>query len=108
MCCDGTLFAIVRLAGDEPARMRSRGLPVIAREDGDVMPQRCAALAGLDCAIYVDRPAQCAGFECLLAKALGDHEVSLDEALAVVVAARSASDAPEYLRRHFLGRAAPK
>jgi len=101
MCCDGTLFTIVRLTGDEPARMRSLALPVI----DDAMPQRCAALAGCDCTIYEDRPAQCAAFECLLATALRAGEVSLAEAHAIVVSVR-AGVTPELLRRHFLGRAA--
>ena len=100
MCCDGTLFTVVRLVADEPARMRALALPVI----DDAMPQRCAALAGRDCTIYEDRPAQCAAFECLLAIAHRAGEVSLEEAQAVVRDTRAAGATPELLRRHFLGR----
>lgn len=111
LCCDGTLFGLVRLVADEPSRMRSRGLVVFRRDDGEAMAQRCGALDGTDCSIYPDRPSQCAGYRCLLASALEAGEVSLGDALAVVAEARSLVDtrspaAAEILRRHFLGRVA--
>ncbi len=66
LCCDGTLFADVELAGrKEATRMEAIGLEV---EDGDgedallVLP--CRALEGKRCGIYVHRPQCCRTFEC--------------------------------------------
>lgn len=79
---------------------------MIRRADGvEALSQRCAALAGRDCSIYPERPAPCASYECLLVAALRDGEVTANEALAVVAEAQSGM-APEFLRRHFLGRTA--
>lgn len=106
MCCDGTLFARAPLAPAEVEPLRARGLPVV----GQAMPQPCAALSGLLCAIYEARPASCRRYECLLLGSLREGEVSLDEALEVVadtrarVAARD-PDLSTILDRRFRGRA---
>lgn len=110
LCCDGTLFTVVRLRPGEAGALRARGLPVVTGADGaDVLRQPCAALDGCDCRIYEARPSPCAAFECNLLHALRDGEVSLDEAVAIVDEARTlarAGDprAHELLPRHFLGR----
>ena len=114
LCCDGTLFTHVSLRRSEAAPLKALGLPVREREDGSpVLPQRCAALEGRSCTAYAQRPEGCRRYQCHLATALSEGEVSLDEALAVVDGAHAllASSGPErspeveaYLDRHFRGR----
>ncbi|HRI12102.1 MAG TPA: YkgJ family cysteine cluster protein [Verrucomicrobiota bacterium] len=71
LCCDGTLFGDVELqAGDDRARLRALGLPVIRSRSGR-RPSRwlqpCPALgAGCRCAIYRERPLHCREFDCAL------------------------------------------
>lgn len=106
LCCDGTLFDVVRLALDEVARMTRLGLPVLPRADAPAMRQPCAALEQVRCRIYADRPARCDAFRCHLLAALQSGEVDLDEALGVVALARELDGAQrtQFLDRHFLGR----
>ena len=90
LCCDGALFTQVPLSSEEQARVRRRGLPVLERAQGAVLQQRCAALDGCRCEIYDERPAACRGYRCMLLTALGEGEVSLDEALVIVGQAHAA------------------
>jgi hypothetical protein len=68
LCCDGSLFADVELAGEsEAARLEVMGLEI---DDGDAgggsLVQPCAALQGKMCGIYAHRPKCCRTFECRL------------------------------------------
>ena len=61
-----------------------------------------------DCQIYCDRPKSCASYLCLLATALKENEVSLEEAQGVVKKAHrliAEGTARRFLRRNFRGRA---
>ena len=112
LCCDGALFTVTPLEAHEVAPVRARGLLPLARGDASpALAQPCAALAGLCCTIYADRPASCRRYQCLLYGSLAEGEVSLDEALTVVAGARakidaSAVDRERYLDHHFRGVAA--
>jgi Fe-S-cluster containining protein len=67
LCCDGSLFADVELAGREATAMEILGLDVEADDpDGMVMSQPCLALKGQRCSIYEHRPQCCRTFECRL------------------------------------------
>lgn len=68
LCCDGTLFADVELAGPaEEAGLEGMGLEVEEDgTDGAVLVLPCAALAKRRCSIYAHRPACCREFECRL------------------------------------------
>lgn len=68
LCCDGSLFADVELAGESEAdRLEALGLEM---DDGDAssgfLAQPCAALRGNMCSIYAHRPKCCRTFECRL------------------------------------------
>ena len=68
LCCDGSLFADVELAGRaEATRLEVMGLEI---EDDDVngalLSQPCRALQGKRCSIYAHRPECCRTFECRL------------------------------------------
>lgn len=111
LCCDGSLFTHVPLRQAEVAAARRRGLDLLERPDGSTrLRQRCAALEGDRCAIYPERPDCCREYRCLLAAGLGEGEVSLEEALAVVGQARALitsggrERAAGFLDRHFRGR----
>ena len=64
LCCDGSLFADVELAGgDEAASLEVMGLEI---EEEELLLQPCAALQGKRCGIYAYRPECCRTFECRL------------------------------------------
>jgi uncharacterized protein len=82
LCCDGSLFADVELAGHrEAARLELLGLAV---EDGDapggLLAQPCAALVGRRCGIYAHRPECCRTFECRLLLDVRRGRVSVESA----------------------------
>jgi Fe-S-cluster containining protein len=89
LCCDGTLFADVELAGRaEAEQMEVLGLEI---EDDDtsapLLVQPCAALRGRKCGIYEHRPGCCRTFECRLLQDAQRGAVSVDEALATITEA---------------------
>ena len=70
LCCDGSLFADVELAGRaEATRLEVMGLEI--EDDGTngaLLLQPCRALQGKRCGIYAHRPEGCRTFECRLLK----------------------------------------
>ena len=68
LCCDGTLFADVELAGRaEATRLEILGLEVEEHDgDSELLQLPCAALEGTRCGIYAHRPRCCRTFECRL------------------------------------------
>ncbi len=83
LCCDGSLFADVELAGEREATpLEIMGLDVETDGDGFVLLQPCAALRGTRCTVYAHRPRCCRTFECYLLQRARTGEVSVDEALA--------------------------
>lgn len=90
LCCDGTLFADVELAGRaEASRLEALGLEI---EDDDtpspLLVQPCAALRGTKCGIYAHRPGCCRTFECRLLQDARHGAVSEESALATIEEAR--------------------
>src|SRR5437773_9919953 len=67
LCCDGSLFADVELAGRaEATRLEVLGLEIEDGDEGALLTLPCAALAGRRCGIYPHRPECCRTFECRL------------------------------------------
>lgn len=68
LCCDGSLFADVELAGRaEATRLEIMGLRIGDDDaDGALLEQPCRALRGRRCGIYEHRPGCCRTFECRL------------------------------------------
>jgi hypothetical protein len=68
LCCDGSLFADVELAGRaEATRLEIMGLETADDEaNGALLLQPCLALHGKRCGIYAHRPECCRTFECRL------------------------------------------
>ena len=82
LCCDGSLFADVELAGRaEAVGLELLGLQ-IEEDDGDggLLVQPCAALQGKRCGIYAHRPGCCRTFECRLLQDVRRGAVSVERA----------------------------
>lgn len=103
MCCDGTLFDLVRLEpGDDARRLAQLGLPIAAARGQQAarFPQPCAALcADGSCRLYADRPGQCRAFECGLLREAKAGRVSFAAAARrVTTAKRRANQVRRLLR----------
>ena len=82
LCCDGSLFADVELAGRaEATRLEAMGMEV---EDDDTsgaqLLQPCVALQGRRCSIYEHRPKCCQTFECRLLQDVRRGAVDVERA----------------------------
>jgi len=83
ICCKGTLFVSVAVDAEAEARLRGR-LPVVQATRGPVVPLPCAALDGVRCSVYPDRPDRCRTFICELRRDLEEGRVSLAHARAMI------------------------
>jgi hypothetical protein len=86
LCCDGSLFADVELAGPaEAAGLEVMGLEI---EDDDagggLLVQPCGALQGKRCGIYAQRPECCRTFECRLLQDVRRGTVGVERAGEVI------------------------
>ena len=82
LCCDGSLFVDVELAGRvEATRLEILGLDVEEDDaEGAQLLQPCAALRGRRCGIYAHRPGCCRTFECGLLRDVRRGAVSMERA----------------------------
>jgi uncharacterized protein len=83
LCCDGSLFADVELAGtDESAPLEVMGLEIedTDESDGELLLQPCRALKGKRCSVYPHRPECCRTFECQLLQEVARGVVSVGQA----------------------------
>lgn len=106
LCCDGTLFDLVKLeASDDAAKLKALGLPVkISRGAEPVarFPQPCAALcADRTCRLYAHRPWQCRVFECGVFKDAKAGRIPFAAALRLVKQARRRADKARRLLREL-------
>ena len=106
LCCDGTLFDLVKLeASDDAVKLKALGLPVaISRGKAAVarFPQPCAALCkDRTCRLYADRPWQCRVFECRVFKEAKAGRIGFPAALRLVKQARRRADKARQLLREL-------
>lgn len=82
LCCDGSLFDDVELAGRaEAAKLEVLGLVMDEDDpDGVVLLQPCGALRGKLCSIYAHRPECCRTFECALLQNVRRGAVGVERA----------------------------
>jgi len=93
LCCNGVLFADVRLqAGDDAKRLASLGVALKRRGSVVRFTQPCSCLTGERCGIYAERPARCRTFECRLLKRAQTGEITERVALASIRKARAAAE----------------
>jgi hypothetical protein len=102
-CCDGRLFSLAPLTAEEATWARRRRLPLVAHADKVSLEQPCGALEGTRCTVYDERPASCRNFVCELLDRATHGEISLEDALAHVRAAR---DTPSEKSMSAFARAA--
>ena len=89
MCCDGTLFQIVRMQpGDTPAELGKLGLKIRCRDGEFFMEQPCAALRDNCCTVYAKRPVRCRLFNCQQLRRVESGEAAESAAMAMIVATR--------------------
>lgn len=106
LCCDGTLFDLVKLeAVDDARKLKGLGLPVtLSRGKTPVsrFPQPCAALCeDRTCRLYADRPWQCRTFACKTLKGATAGEITFAAALKVVKQARRRANQVRRLLRQL-------
>jgi hypothetical protein len=90
LCCDGTLFADVELAGQaEITRLVNMGMDVEV-EDRKIalLSQPCTALRGTRCGVYAHRPKCCRTFQCHLLQSAQRGAVTVERALEEIENAR--------------------
>lgn len=82
LCCDGSLFADVELAGRaEATRLEAMGMEIEDDDrNGALLLQPCVALQGKRCAIYEHRPECCRTFECRLLQDVRGGAVDVERA----------------------------
>ena len=109
LCCNGVLFADVRLqAGDRAAAEAL--MAIMSHADRDTRspasprtrvkaPQPCAALKGCRCGIYEDRPAYCRKFKCALLLAVENGTVAFPQAAKTISTTRLAAEKVKRLLR---------
>jgi Fe-S-cluster containining protein len=86
LCCDGSLFADVELAGRaEATRLEVMGLGIEDEDpSGALLVQPCRALQGRRCGIYAHRPQCCRTFECRLLQDVRRGTVGMERAKAQI------------------------
>jgi Fe-S-cluster containining protein len=102
LCCNGVLFADVKLQPADKAKVLVRlGIPVQSTGTREKFHQPCAALSNCTCRIYKNRPIHCRSFECILYKGVQSGEVSCNQAFKTVKQARGAVGEVERLLRQL-------
>jgi len=92
LCCNGVLFADVKLQPEDNAKaLLKLGIPVQSAGAKEKFNQPCTALSNRVCRIYEHRPAHCRAFECLLYQQVRQGHVRLPEALKKVKMALAAA-----------------
>ncbi|OYW30822.1 MAG: hypothetical protein B7Z47_02950 [Chthoniobacter sp. 12-60-6] len=90
MCCDGTMFQIVRMQpGEVPAELGKLGLKIRCRDGEYFMEQPCSALRENSCTVYERRPVRCRLFNCQQLGRVEKGETTEHEAMAMIVETRA-------------------
>lgn len=84
LCCDGSIFDDVELAGEaEATAAEAMGLTVEI-EERPLLLQPCTALDGRRCTVYAHRPGCCRTFECRLLQQANAGQLDADAALEII------------------------
>jgi len=90
MCCDGTMFQIVKMQpGDCAAELARLGMRIRGKGGEFHMEQPCPALKELRCAIYDRRPTRCRLFHCQQLRLLEAGNTTEADAMALIEQTRS-------------------
>jgi Fe-S-cluster containining protein len=86
MCCDGTMFQIVRMQpGEVPAELGKLGLKIRCRDGEYFMEQPCSGLREKRCTVYEQRPVRCRLFNCQQLGRVERGETPEAEAMTMIV-----------------------
>lgn len=89
MCCDGTMFQIVRMQpGEVPAELGKLGLKIRCRDGEYYMEQPCSALREKRCTVYDQRPVRCRLFNCQQLGRVERGETTKSEAMTMIIETR--------------------
>ena len=89
MCCDGTLFHIVRMQpSDSVGALNVLGLNLKKKKGQNCIEQPCSMLKQQQCSIYAGRPERCRLFECELLKRLANESITEANAAITISEAR--------------------
>ncbi len=89
LCCDGTLFADVRLREeDDPKDLLTLGFKLKRRKGFYFFKQPCQARTEQGCKVYEKRPNRCQAFECRQLLDLKDDVVTEAEVLDTIRATK--------------------
>ncbi len=89
MCCDGTLFHIVRMQpSDSVGALNVLGLKLKKKKGQNCIEQPCSMLKQQQCSIYAGRPERCRLFECELLKRLAEGTITEANAAITISEAR--------------------
>lgn len=90
LCCDGTMFQIVRMQpGDCAAELGRLGLKIRSKEGEFHMEQPCSALKDLRCTVYERRPTRCRLFHCQQLRMLEAGETTEAAAMSLILETRA-------------------
>ena len=90
MCCDGTMFQIVRMQpGEVPSELGKLGLKIRCRDGEYYMEQPCSALVEKRCTVYEKRPVRCRLFNCQQLGRVECGESTESEAMALIIETRA-------------------
>lgn len=90
MCCDGTMFQIVRMQpGEVPAELGKLGLKIRCRDGEYYMEQPCSALSEKRCTVYEQRPVRCRLFNCQQLGRVERGETTESEAMMMILETRA-------------------
>jgi Fe-S-cluster containining protein len=106
LCCDGSLFADVELAGRvEATRLEVMGLEIEDDDtNGALLLQPCRALQGTRCGIYAHRPDCCRTFECRLLQDVRHGTAGVERAGEQIAEARKRTGRVRELMAHLRQR----
>ncbi|MBD1397412.1 hypothetical protein H9Q13_09565 [Pontibacter sp. JH31] len=82
ICCDGTLIGFVQLSHEELPAIKELMEIEEASSDG-VFLQPCKKYCD-GCTIYLDRPKQCASYDCKLLKSFQQKELDFTAAVEII------------------------
>ncbi|RLB64679.1 MAG: hypothetical protein DRI90_04035 [Deltaproteobacteria bacterium] len=89
ICCDGTLFSSVSLDAAGLVAARAHRLPVLETATESRLELPCAALRGMLCEIYDERPECCADYACELRLQVDDGRLTLADGQEIIEATRA-------------------
>lgn len=90
MCCDGTMFQIVRMQpGEVPAELGKLGLKIRCRDGEYYMEQPCSALREKRCTVYQQRPVRCRLFNCQQLGRMERGETTESQAMMMIIETRA-------------------